>query len=251
MISTGNDLACINKIFSSYLGAKSVIILRPNLSLSKFDLSIIPEHDRITIDRDKIIKIKGALFYPHRLEEKIKQCRNFFRLSEDKKISLFLGGPLRDKKEFMNNLKIFLKQLKEFSQDKGYKLLITTSRRTPLDIEEYLEKELRDFTNLEVAVYPKKKNYDFVFEGFVMVSEVCLVSSESISMISEIASLKKTPVVVSLEKEEDKHYVFLESMKDDIYVLKPPYLLKEIELKESSIFEENKRRIEEAIKKLF
>jgi len=62
VISAGSFIAPINKLFSSYLGAKSITILRPNIPLRKFDLAIIPEHDRI--QADSAVMIKGALFYP-------------------------------------------------------------------------------------------------------------------------------------------------------------------------------------------
>ena len=88
VISTGSVVASINKIFSSYVGAKSAIILRPNLPLGKFDVAIIPEHDRVI--SKNTVTIKGALFYPSDVEEKVKKCRDFFKLSSVQKISFFV-----------------------------------------------------------------------------------------------------------------------------------------------------------------
>jgi lauroyl/myristoyl acyltransferase len=249
VISTGTTMAAANKLLASYLGAKSVTILRSNIPLSKFDLNIIPEHDRV--EGKNVIKIKGALFYPYNLEKKVKECKEFFNLKEDKRISLFLGGPLRDKKEFIDNLKIFVERIKSFSVNKGYRLLISTSRRTPKDVEEYLKKELQCFKNTEVIIYASKNNYDFVFDSFVLLSEMVFVSSESISMVSEIASLKKPCISVFLERSEGKYEVFLQSMENDIVLLKYPYSLENLTLKTSNIFEENRKIIKEAIKKLF
>lgn len=248
VISTGSLIAPLNKLFSSYLGAKSAVILHPNTPLRKFDLAIVPEHDRI--QADNVVVIKGALFYPFQLEEKVKNCRQFFNLGEEKKISFFVGGPLMDKREFMKSLKVFIPILKDFSLKKGYKILVSTSRRTPLEAEKYLEEELKDFINTEALVIANRNNYDFVFEGFCALADIIFVSSESISMISEAASFNKSCVCVFLEVEDDKRKVFLESMKDGIIFLRKPYVLEEMKPKISLIFDENKKRVKEAVKNL-
>lgn len=248
VISAGSFIAPVNKLVSSYLGAKSVTVLRPNIPLRKFDLAIIPEHDRI--QNDNAVMIKGAVFYPDNLEEKANDCREFFNLGKDKKISFFLGGPIVEKEEFAENLKLFIPKLKEFSLKEGYKILISTSRRTTQEAEKYLEKELKDFANLEALVIANHNNYDFVFEGFGRLADIVFVSSESISMVSEIASLQKPCVCVFLEPEDDKRKVFLESMKDEISFLRNPYNISSIKLKTSLIFDRNKEIIKKALRKI-
>ncbi len=248
VISAGSFIAPVNKLVSSYLGAKAVTVLRPNIPLRKFDLAIIPEHDRI--QSDFAVMIKGALFYPDNLEGKVKDCREFFNLGKDKKISFFLGGPISEKEEFVENLKLFIPKLKEFSLKEGYKILISTSRRTPKEAEDYLEKELKGFTNLEALVVANKNNYDFVFEGFGDLADVIFVSSESISMVSEIASLQKPCVCVFLEPEDDKRRVFLKSMEGEISFLRKPYNISSMKLKTSLIFDKNKEAVGRALEKL-
>jgi len=248
VISAGSFIAPVNKLFSSYMGAKSITILRPNIPLRKFDLAIIPEHDRI--QDDSAVMIKGALFYPDDLQAKVKNCREFFSLSKDKKVSFFLGGPISEKEEFIKNLKFFIPKLKEFSLKEGYKILISTSRRTPSEVESYLEKELKGFANLEALVIANKNNYDFVFEGFGGLADVVFISSESISMVSEIASLQKPCVCVFLEPEDDKRKVFLRSMKEEISFLRRPYNISSIKLKTSLIFDKNKELVKKALEEL-
>lgn len=248
VVSTGSIVAPVNRIFASYLGAKSVVILRPNIPLRKFDLSVIPEHDRI--DAKNSVKIKGALSYPTDLKNKMNDCRKFFDLSDNKKIAFFLGGPLSNEKKYVNNLKIFTEKLKEFSLSNGYKILLSTSRRTQKDIEDYIEKTFAGFINTEAIVYPSRTNYDFVFDGFASLSEAAFVSNESISMISEVISLKKPCVCVPLEQHLDKHKVFLQSIEKEVIFLDYPYDIKQIPPVISVIFEENRRKVEEGIKRL-
>jgi len=249
IISTGSGVASLNRIIAGTLGAKSVVILRPNTPLRKFDLSVIPSHDRISANNT--VTIKGALSYPEGVDEKTKNCRNFFKLDSSKKISFFAGGYLSDKKTYFENLQLFLRELKKFSSKNNFKLLISTSRRTQKEIEELIEKELRGFRNCEAIVIPSKENHDFVFEGFVNLSEMVFVSSESISMISEILALKKPCVCVLLEQYVDKHKVFLQSLEKDVFFSDNPYNIDGIKPTTSSIFENNKAVIKEAIRRLF
>jgi lauroyl/myristoyl acyltransferase/mitochondrial fission protein ELM1 len=248
VISAGSFVAPVNKFFSSYLGAKSITILRPNISLRKFDLAIIPEHDRIQSDRATMIK--GALFYPEGLQEKTERCREFFNLSQSKKIAFFLGGSISEKNDFLENLELFIAKLKEFSLKEDYKILISTSRRTSREAEEYLEREMKGFSNSEATVIANRNNYDFVFEGFGGIADIVFVSSESVSMVSEIASLQKPCICVFLEPEDDKRKVFLGSMKEELGFLRKPYNISSLKLKTSLIFDWNKETVKKALEKI-
>lgn len=249
VISTGNFTAPIVKIFSSSIGARSGVILRTNLSPAKFDLAIVPEHDRFY--SSQAVKIKGALTYPDNLEEKKKNCQSFFSLGSKKKISVFIGGPVSDQAEFIRQLKYFIKQLKKFSQENDYRLLVSASRRTPPEAEEYIQEELGSFVFTEALVIASKKNYDFVFEGFVLSSDFVLCSSESISMITEIVSLQKPCVCVFLESEDDKRKVFLNSIKNEVSFLRYPFRIITEGLKISKMCDKNRKIIKKAANKLF
>jgi len=248
VISAGSIAAPANKLLASYLGAKSAVVLRPNVPLRKFDLAVIPEHDRIRDPR--IVSIKGALSYPEELNQKMNKAKETFKLTEDKKISFFVGGPLIDKLEFIENLKIFSRKLKEFSEKNNYKLLISTSRRTPPEAEEHLQREFKDFNRCEALVMANQTNFDFVFEGFSALAEIAFVTNDSISMISESASINPSTVCVSLGAEDDKHKVFLESIKDEINFLSKPYDLEAIVLHACRMFEKNKEKLIEAVGEL-
>jgi lauroyl/myristoyl acyltransferase/mitochondrial fission protein ELM1 len=248
VISTGSLIAPINKLVSASLGAKSAVILRPNIPLRVFDLAIIPEHDRVLADNAVIIK--GALFCPSNIEEKAKKAKEFFSLTKNKHIALFIGGPLNDKKEFIRNVKAFLPKLKEFSRKGDYGLLISTSRRTPREIEKYLDKELSAFSHTQALVIANRKNYPFVFEGFCALSDIVFVSAESISMVSEVASFRTACVCVVFETEDDKRQVFFESIADEAAFLRPPYNIGHTITPQSAMYEKNKNLIEKMTKKL-
>jgi mitochondrial fission protein ELM1 len=249
VISAGSYASAVNKLFSSGLGAKSAVILRPNIPMAKFDLVIVPEHDRI--QSKQAVMIKGALFSSDGIAAKKEECSRFFKLKPGRKISLFLGGPLNSKKEFMSNLRLFLPKLKAFAVSGGYEILASTSRRTPKEAEIYLEAELSGFSQAECLVIASRANYDFVFEGFSGLSDLIFVSNESISMVSEVASMRKPCVCVSLEPEDDKRQVFLESMREGVSFLNRPYLIDSVRPKVSPILDNNKNKLREALARVF
>jgi KDO2-lipid IV(A) lauroyltransferase len=248
VVSAGSFLASANRLYAYTVGAKSVSILRPNIPLNRFDLAILPEHDRV--GTESTVQIKGALCYPSDADDKAQKCRHFFNLGDTKKAAFFLGGVLSDKKEFEQNVKDFSLALKKFSMEKGYKLLISTSRRTPAHIDAYIKQEFSSFAGTEALVFPNQENHDFIFDGFCGLSDIVFVSGDSISMISEAASLKKTCVAVAFEKNEDKHKVFLEMIANEINVLMPPYDISGLNFKISTIFENNRKTIQAAIKRI-
>ncbi|MBU1113078.1 MAG: mitochondrial fission ELM1 family protein [Candidatus Omnitrophica bacterium] len=248
VISAGSIAAPANKLLASYLGAKSVVILRPNVPLRKFDLAVIPEHDRIPGPR--AVAIKGALCYPENLEEKISQCKDLFGLPEGKKISFFIGGPLLNKQEFFENLKVFISKVKDFAEKNNYQILLSSSRRTPPAAEKLIEKELKDFKQTAACVLANRQNFDFVFEGFVALAEVAFITTDSISMISESIAINPSTVCVSLGQEGDKHKVFLESIGNEVSFLEKPYDFESIVLRSCQIFAKNKEKVGKAIEEL-
>jgi len=152
-----------------------------------------------------------------------------------------------DKREFAANLKVFIPKLKRFCLKKGYGILVSTSKRTPPEIDRYIEEKFKGFSQTQALVIFNRENYDFVFEGFSALADITFVTSESISMVSEAASFNKVCVCVFLEIEDDKRRVFLETVKQEVVFLRRPFSIENTELKPSSIWDRNRKIIKEAI----
>jgi mitochondrial fission protein ELM1 len=246
VIGTGSYVSSLIKIVSAYLGAKSIAVLRPNIPMSRFDLTVIPEHDRIQANNTAIIK--GALAYPQNASEKLEHCRSFFKLSNDKKIALVMGGVLSEQEEFLRNFRTFAEKLKSYAKTNHYKLLITTSRRTPQEVEQIIEQQLQPLA--EAIVYPAKANYDFVFEGFIMAADYAFITGDSISMISETAALGKPFTCLILEKMDYKRKLFFESCQKNMDFLENPYNIEITNFNAPDIFEYNKKSISQGLKRI-
>jgi lauroyl/myristoyl acyltransferase/mitochondrial fission protein ELM1 len=249
VVSSGSYIAGVNKLMASYLGAKSACVLRPNFPLGKFDLTVIPEHDRASAENTVVIK--GALTYPDHSLGMAQACKDFFAITQGKKISLFIGGPLEDEQKFIANLRLFIEAVSDFSRKNGYRMLISTSRRTPASCEAYLESLNVSSGLIEVLVIASKNNYDFVFDGFILLSDIVFVTGESISMVSEAVCLSKACVCVLLEDSDNKRKLFLESLRGEVSALEKPYEIRNVDVRSREIFEKNKEKISKRLGVLF
>ena len=89
-----------------------------------------------------------------------------------------------------------------------------------------------------------------MFEGFVGSSEIVFVSSESISMISEVMSLGVKCVPVQLEPGPEKHNVFLQSIENQAPLLRNPFNVERIKPKQPTLAQENRKKVKMAIKNI-
>jgi uncharacterized protein len=126
-------------------------------------------------------------------KEKLKNESEFFikeKMIDENQIyySLLIGGNgsgYTYDNDFFDNLITFVKEL---SSKNNISWLITTSRRTSIDIEKRLEDELKNYSSYFVS-YNKKE--EKVLVPFLGLSTKIFVTEESASMISEAISSSK------------------------------------------------------------
>jgi mitochondrial fission protein ELM1 len=188
----------------------NIHIQNPKVNFSNFDLIVAPEHDQII--GSNVLSTFGALHYITKQE--VESSNNFFskyNLSEENKIvSLILGGPNRyyDFNEIdLGN--IFL-SIKDIFLDKGFKLILIRSRRTPENIIDFAKKF---FLNSAVII-------DFVSKEFYLsalkISKTIIVTCDSTSMISECVITQKPIFVAKMKakRRNKKFEYFLNSFKE-------------------------------------
>ncbi len=188
----------------------SIHIQNPKINFSNFNLIVAPEHDQI--NGKNVLSTFGALHYITKQE--IDNSNNFFskyNLSEkDKIVSLILGGPNRyyDFNEIdLGN--IFL-LIKSSFLDKGFKLILIRSRRTPDNIIDFAKKF---FLNSAVII-------DFVSKEFYLsalkLSRIIVVTCDSTSMISECAITQKPIFVAKMnaKRKNNRFKYFLNSFRE-------------------------------------
>ena len=230
VISAGESIAWLNLAISSLNQAKSIHIMRPGLlGVKRFDLLVLPRHDRAANFKN-IAVTEGALNLID--EDYLKtQAQKLYKnigasFDSDLRIGLLIGGNTKDYELNPRIAQSIISRIKRVSVEFNANILITTSRRTPKEAEEVFKRELHGFDNCKLLIIANEKNIPEAVGGILGLSSLVIVTSESISMISEAASSGKQVIVVySSEKKEaiqssinKRHRMFLENLQNHGYI---------------------------------
>ncbi len=225
IISCGSKLAPVNLYLKREYNARSICIMKPSSNLKDFDLCIIPRHDNPP-KRDNVLSIDGSINLINQdylnthgtaLAELIK---NKGKSLENNILGLFVGGDTKNFYLDKNSFHELMQELKRICKDLKLSLLITTSRRTSKLIEELLKSNFANDSNCTLLIIANEQNYPFVIGGILSLSKIVMVSSESISMVSEAASSGRHVLSFHLKKKktffnkETRHEKFI---KDLVY----------------------------------
>ena len=196
LISCGNSLSALNVIIKYINLSKNIIIMKPTLPISNFDLAIIPEHDE-TSNANNVVITQAT---PNIIDRQLKvegdnKIKN--KLDKHKKtLSLFFGGDAQFFKYQDNYLQNLISILKQTCNDEDLNLLITTSRRTSKSNELIFKQELANYNKCRYLVIANKDNPVGSVVSMLAASDIALVTFDSVSMISEAASSNSHVVVV-------------------------------------------------------
>ncbi len=276
VISCGSSLSAVNSIISRENLAKSIVLMRPPiLSIRKFDLVIMPKHDSPP-ERKNVVVTSGALnlINDEYLKIQTKLLLNTYDLSRnsgiplnftsragrpaayDSYIGLLVGG---DTKEFHLQPDILsgvIAQLKCSCEKFNAGVLVTTSRRTSGRIEDLLKNEFKDYPRCGFMVIANENNPSFATGGILGLSQIVIVSPESISMVSEAAASKKYVVVFNADGLGRKHKRFLKNFAENkyIYLIEPEELgqtIRHIWLSKPKVYSpEDNSLVKQAIRKV-
>ena len=223
IISCGSALAPVNFLLARENLAKSCVIMRPGLmGIGKFDLVIMPRHDRPPAAKN-VLACSGALnlvsdTYLSEQSKKLSQSCGLKQAASGLTLGLFIGGDTKNFRMPTELVAEVTKQLKMCAQKTGADILATTSRRTSKVVENLLEDEFARDAHCKLLVIANKKNIPEAAGGILGLSDIVIVSSESISMISEAASSKKYVLVFGAAGLGQRHKRFLEHFTKNNYI---------------------------------
>lgn len=236
IISCGSALVPVNYLLSRETLAKSLVIMRPSiLSTRRFDLVVIPEHDRLLPGKN-IVSTTGALnlidrdYLASQTQQLIRETGVIFT-PEQSVLGVLLGGNTRDFRMDEAAIKPVLSRLKDFCLKFNSLLLLTTSRRTPKGIISLVKKELLGFAPAKIVIIAGEKNYPSAVGGILGLSRIVVVSGESISMVSEAVSSLKYTVVFKSPGLSSRRRMFLDNLAagKHIYLVEPDDIGRTIE----------------------
>ncbi len=232
VISCGSMTAGVNRFLSLDSRAKSIHILRPaTWGYHGFDAVFLPYHDfsyrlsryrNITqtiaapnlINEDYLNKQKG------RLLERYPDLKN----NQKFKIGLLIGGDAKDVYLSEDQIKTLIYQIRDFCLEHNVDVLCSTSRRTPVKIEEFICNELKNKDYCPALILANEHNIPEAIGGILGLCDAIVVSGDSISMVSEAASSGKTVIIfpaILKEKtsQENKHQEFIEGLHKEGFVI--------------------------------
>jgi KDO2-lipid IV(A) lauroyltransferase len=206
IISAGSSLAGVNLIMKAENLAKSVVVMKPTLPLSWFDLAIVPSHDLGAYCGENIVKTLGAPVYisPEFIKNKSKELMEKLRLENTRCISLFFGGDTSVFTYDPRQIKKIVEAAKEAANKLNTKILVTTSRRSPAWLEDFLEKEFSQDEKCALLLIANKNNISDAVAAFLGLTGVAIVSGESVSMVSEAVSTDRQLIVFLPPKRKAK-----------------------------------------------
>lgn len=233
VISCGSSTAALNNLLARDHNAKSIAVLKPGLlGIQNFDRVFLPQHDVKSDDyiSENVRVLKGApnLIDETYLNEQTELLLNRFSHLKSKvryKIGIFIGGDSKDVYISEDQVRLLIRQVKEAAEALNADLLVTTSRRTPAHIDQLLFRKLKKDPRCLLLVLPNKEDVPEAMGGILGLSNLVIVSGDSISMVSEAASSGKKTIVFFPRTRElvlkgsNKHWAFVEKLNEQGYIL--------------------------------
>ncbi|MDD5130186.1 MAG: ELM1/GtrOC1 family putative glycosyltransferase [Candidatus Omnitrophica bacterium] len=237
IISAGNSASVVNYFLARENQAKSVVLMRPvNISLKKFDLAIIPQHDcpqgrGLASDcrEDKLFQRNNMVITEGALNLIDKEYLSLKARSLEQ--SGLLKGPLLhpcigvliggNSKKFSLGEKIVLNligEIKKSAEDLNADILISTSRRSSWEVEEIVKNAFIDYARCKLLVIARQNNNPDVAGGILGLSNAIVISPDSISMVSEAVCAEKYVVVFNSANLSTKHQNFLKNYSHKGYI---------------------------------
>lgn len=198
VISTGGGLAGVNLIFARENGARTLVAMKPPLSLNLFDLVVVPRHDRVADAKNvAVIRLTPNRVDVTALLHKAHQFKESSKLSLNHvvKVGVLIGGDTHKIPMDLVKIKRAFDELSRFMEQNPCSLLMTSSRRTPLTVGKIMKEKFQRHPRCPLLIVANESNPEGGLEGVLGLSDLLVVTGESVSMVSEAIATGK-PVLV-------------------------------------------------------
>ena len=235
IISAGNSISTVNYVLAKENLAKSIVLMQPSV-LKKFDLVIAPQHDRPRgrglasfcqshnlTKRRNLVTTEGALNlidtdYLNVSAQRLKQSGLLKGALLHSCIGVLIGGNSKGFYISAWQARELSSRIKKSAQQLDADILISTSRRTPLAVEQVIKDEFANYPRCKLMVIANENTNPDVVGGILGLSNLIIVSPESISMISEAVAAEKYVIVYIAEGLSRKHRNFLKNYHKKGYI---------------------------------
>lgn len=223
VISCGSVTAPVNVFMAKENNAKNIIIMKPGIiNLRQFSLAIIPKHDRPPLKKNVVTTtLAPNLIDKDSMREYGARLKSNVNIEKNIVLGALIGGSNTEFTMTKDMANKAISGLVEFCKAYDADLLLTTSRRTPKEVEALIKERLSKYRFCKLIVIANEKNMEGAVAGILDISDIVAVSGESVSMVSEAIHSGKKVVVFDLEKKNKrftKYERVLDSLEREGYV---------------------------------
>lgn len=202
VVSTGSSTYYANKYVAKKLGIKSIAIMLPRgFRYSDFDTILASSHDAPP-QEENIISMP--------LNLSLSEPQGYVKKTEQKALGIIIGGSngvfTMEEKEIKRSLDEIFKQYPEYLK------YITTSRRTPKEIDELLEEYTFDYK----VIYSKNSDINPIAD-FIATCDELFITIDSTSMLSEARANSNGHlhiIELTAKKNNTKFHALANTIKD-------------------------------------
>ena len=268
IISCGSTLSGVNKLLKIENYARNLTVLDPGvLNRGKFDLVVLPRHDFpgrhfkednvvVTDLAPNLIQADAIASFRKEIEEEVRDPG----APKGACIGLLFGGDNPHFSFGKDLTRSVLEGIKAACERIDGCFYATTSRRTPPAAEKILNEAFEKDPRCVKFISGKNDDDEYTVEKILAISDIVLVSGESISMVSEAVSSGK-PVLVFMPDKKTPHYTkyerFVEGLRQRGYLrcVRPGEISSEVarvvECKGELRLPDDNRRIYDKMYRLF
>lgn len=223
ILSTGSSVAAVNLLLGKLLQAKSVTCRRPSpIGIGQFDLAILPMLSwNSAKGKHNVCKTIGVPnpISPDLLNSKRDELKQFLQLGDSSVIGILLGGTDPHETITLEDAKQLHTICDAVAKKMNAQILLTTSRRTPADVTDYLKSELANEDWCPLFIEPDTSSaLEDPYQTILSISDLLIVTADSFSMVCEAATSGRKVIVLSLSqirRKQHKRYEVYRYLQDE------------------------------------
>jgi mitochondrial fission protein ELM1 len=209
LIACGKQVAAPAAAIRKASGGKTftLYIQNPQMALSRFDLVVAPEHDRL--EGPNVIATLGGLnrLTPERLAQAAEEAPEALKRLERPRVAVMIGGPSKVHKMTPEIIKPWIGLILMATAVKRGSLMVTTSRRTGEANKAAIEEALGGHAG---ALYLGEGPNPYFH--FLALADILVVTSDSVNMACEAAATGKPVHLIPLPGGSPKFERFHKSL---------------------------------------
>jgi mitochondrial fission protein ELM1 len=199
-------------------GKKKCILVQlmwPGSYSKIYDIIAVPEHDNISASIRNKPNVLTTIGAPHRINKEmlLNEAKIWHSTLEgfpSPKLAVFIGGATKNKNFDLGNAGELTEYLMKILNHNNGSVFVSTSRRTPEMVSEYISSSLRKRYGKSIYFHDYNKSKANPYYAFLGHADVIIVTGDSISMCSEVCSAGKpvyiySPPALTFSKHKNLH----------------------------------------------